>query len=149
MGWGWLRKVPQTNREAKGQTLHVRICGIDAPEGSHFGKPSQKYYKEALAWLREFVLGKRVRILPLARDQYGRTVAEAKIWTWTGRKNVGLEMVRHGWAVVYEAKTGAEFNGKEDQYRALEADAKRKRLGIFRRGAKHLETPAEYKRRYH
>jgi micrococcal nuclease len=148
LGWGWLRKIPKSNREAKGETLHIRLCGVDAPEGSHFGKPSQKYYGEALMWLKGFVLGRRVRILPLARDQYGRTVAEAKVWTWSGRKNVSMEMLRNGWAVVYEAKTGAEFNGKESEYRALEMTAKKKKVGIFRHGTSKLETPAEYKRKY-
>lgn len=147
-GWGWLRKPPQTNvRGLKGKTIHVRLCGVDAPEGAHFGRPSQPYSDEALQWLRSYILGRRVRIRPLSKDQYSRTVAEAIVWKWTGRKNVSKEMVRNGWAVVYEGKTGAEFNGNEETFRKLEAAARKKRLGIFKKGAK-IETPGEYKRKY-
>lgn len=148
-GWGWLRPVPSPNpRGLAQQTLHVRLNGVDAPECAHFGKPAQPYSDDALAWLRGYVLGKRVRILPLSKDQYQRTVCEAKIWTWTGRKNISAEMLRNGWATIYEAKTGAEFNGNKDYFLALEAEAKRKRKGIFQKGVKNLVTPREYKQKY-
>lgn len=31
-GWGLLRHAPRTTKLLKGQTLHIRIAGIDAPE---------------------------------------------------------------------------------------------------------------------
>lgn len=148
-GWGWLRPLPKTNKRGLGsQTLHVRLNGVDAPECAHFGKPAQPYADDALAWLRGFVLGKRVRIYPLSKDQYQRTVCEAKIWTWTGRKNISAEMLRNGWATVYEAKVGAEFNGHEDLFFQLEKDSKRKKRGIFKKGTKSFESPREYKRKH-
>lgn len=146
-GWGWLRHAPETNqRGLSGETIHVRLCGVDAPEASHFGKPAQPYSAEALEWLRGFVLGKRVRLTPLARDQYQRTVGDATIRTFWGRKNISAEMLKNGWAVVYESKVGSEFNGKEDLFRKLEAESRRKRIGIFQKGGK-FESPGEYKRR--
>lgn len=146
-GWGWLRHAPKVNsRGLKGQTIHVRLCGVDAPEGAHFGKPAQKYSDDALEWLRSYILGRRVRIIPLARDQYHRVVSQATVWKITGRKNVSKEMLRNGWAVVYESRIGAEFNGHEDEFRYLEAEGRRKKLGIFQKGTKRFVSPGEYKR---
>lgn len=144
-GWGWLRHSPKVNqRKIGGQTIHIRLCGIDAPEGAHFGKPAQKWSDEALLWLRNTILGRRIVVMPLAPDQYGRTVGDATIWTWTGRKNVSAEMLRNGWAMVYEGKVGSEFNGHEELFRKLEAESKRKRIGMFQ--SKHYITPGEYKK---
>lgn len=172
-GWGWLRPLPKLNQRGRGpaaragkspgllglrsqsppqsttsQTLHVRLNGVDAPECAHFGKPAQPYSDEALAWLRSYLLGKRVRIFPLSKDQYQRTVCEARVWTWTGRKNVSAEMLRRGWATVYEAKSGVQFNGHEAAFRRLEGQAKRKRKGMFVNGEAGLETPREYKQKH-
>lgn len=147
-GWGWLRKVPNINERGWGdQTIHVRLNGVDAPEGAHFGRPAQPYSDESLQWLRSYLLGRRVRIVPLAKDQYSRLVAEARVWKWTGRKNVSEEMLRAGWAVVYEAKSGAEFNGLKVVFKTLESAAKRRRVGMFQKGTR-IETPGQYKRKH-
>ena len=103
-GWGWLRKIPTTRKDLKDETLMIRLCGVDAPEGAHFGKPAQPYSKEALYWLREYVDGKYVTITPYSIDQYKRVVARAQIWKWTGRKDVSAEMLKVGYAIVYEGK---------------------------------------------
>lgn len=148
-GWGWLRPLPKINQRGLGsQTLSVRLNGVDAPEMAHFGKPAQEYSDEALDWLRKYILGRRVRILPLAKDQYQRTVCEAKVWKWTGRKNISEEMLRNGWATIYEAKSGAQFNGHKAKFLGLEAEAKKKRKGIFQKGTKNFESPREYKQKH-
>ncbi|CAG8732981.1 7015_t:CDS:2, partial [Acaulospora colombiana] len=62
-GWNWplkFRRVPSSAKDLKEETLHIRMMGIDAPEAAHFGKPAQPYAEEALEWLRNAVLGKRV-----------------------------------------------------------------------------------------
>ncbi|KAA8917825.1 hypothetical protein TRICI_000027 [Trichomonascus ciferrii] len=145
-GWGWLRHAPVNKRGLGDQTIHVRLCGVDAPEGAHFGKPAQKWSGEALQWLRGTLLGKRVVLLPLSRDQYQRTVGEATIWTWLGRRNVSAEMLKNGWAVVYEGKIGSEFNGNEEWFRQLEAEARKKRIGIFQGKKKDFISPGQFKR---
>lgn len=136
----------------KTQTLHIRIAGIDAPEAAHFGRPAQPYSAESLEWLREYILGRHVRVLPLANDQYGRTVAD--VWVrgdkWYNRfkyYNVPEEMLKAGWATVYEAKYGAEYNGKKEMFMRLEQEAKNSRKGIFVQGSK-IETPRQYKNKY-
>lgn len=69
---------------------------------------------------------------------------------WGLRRDVSLEMLRAGWAGVYEAKTGVEFGGEkiEKVYRAAEEVAKRKGRGMWSGGAGELESPREYKNKY-
>lgn len=74
-----------------------------------------------------------------------------------GNRDVGLEMIKAGWAGVYEAKKGAEYGGKEQEYREAEARAKQKKVGMWGGpgvigkllGKKQevLESPREFKTR--
>lgn len=147
LGWGWLRHVPKTTKELKDQTLSVRLCGMDAPERAHFGKPAQPFSEDALIWLRNYLLGRSVVIIPYSVDQYRRVVAKTKVWKWTGRKDVSAEMLRNGLAVVYGGG-GAEYGNNERWYRKLEARAKFLNRGLWSLGKK-LEKPDEYKRVYY
>ncbi|KAK4127077.1 SNase-domain-containing protein [Parathielavia appendiculata] len=156
-GWGWLRHVPKDRKELKGRTISIRIAGIDAPEGAHFGRPAQPFAAEALAFLERYVLRRRVRAFIYKRDQYDRVVATVYVRRapfFFPRRDVGLEMLRRGLAVTYEGKTGAEFGGEkmEARYKAAQEAAKRKGRGLWGlRGGKgeegRLETPMEYKKR--
>lgn len=155
-GWGWLRNIAK-GKNLKGETLHVRLAGIDAPEMAHFGRPEQPFGKEALEWLRGEVQLKYVRVRPWRRDQYDRVVCTAYRRKWAVWKtDVGLEMIRCGLATVYEAKFGSEFGGKEQVYRKAEEEAKRKKIGMWQKpgllgklmGRKEsIESPREYKTR--
>lgn len=73
---------------------------MDAPEAAHFGKKAQPYSAEALTWLREYLLGCRVRAYIYRRDQYGRVVASVKVRKGLRMKDVGLEMLEAGVATV-------------------------------------------------
>ncbi|KAB8698124.1 hypothetical protein FH972_026374 [Carpinus fangiana] len=137
-GFHWLRRVPSTPKTLRNETLHIRIAGIDAPELAHFGRPAQPHSAEALAWLKKQVEGRDVRVWLHRRDQYGRVVGSAFVRragivglprSWM--RDIGHEMIRAGWATVYEAKFGAEFGGKEAEYRAAEAAAKREKIGMW------------------
>jgi len=161
-----LRPIPSARSDLKGQTLSVRLAGIDAPELAHFGKPAQPHAEEALKHL-QYIIADRgkgwVRVFPLRRDQYERVVGTAFVrrrlltlkedgvfrrtfggWRWGDERrsgllgpvwhvNVGLEMVRRGWATVYEGKIGVEWGSKgmEAVYREAEKRAKAERLGIW------------------
>ena len=130
-----------------GKKVSIRIAGIDAPEGAHFGHPAQPYSKEALDWLTSYILHRRVRAFVYKKDQYDRAVATVYVRRWLLRRDVGLQMLRLGLATVYEAKTGAEFGpGLEERYRKAEWWAKRRRKGLWG-GAKKkdFETPRDYK----
>lgn len=125
--------------------IHIRIAGIDAPEGSHFGKPAQPFSGEALAWLKSYILNRRVRAYIYKRDQYERVVATVWVRRFLRRKDVGREMLKAGLATVYEAKVGAEFGEFEQEYRKAEELAKRKKLGMWSAEAASYESPRDYK----
>ncbi|KAK3330809.1 nuclease domain-containing protein [Apodospora peruviana] len=159
-GWGWLRRVPTVKKELQGRTISIRIAGIDAPEGAHFGRPAQPYSGEALDWLKSYVLGKRVRAYIYRRDQYERVVATVFVRKapFFLRKDVGLEMLKRGLATIYEAKTGAEFGGAKMKanYLAAEATARQKGKGLWAAESggffglgkrKDIESPRAYKER--
>ena len=160
-GWGWLRgrKVDEyTRKQIKDQTLHVRIAGVDAPECAHFGKPAQPYSQEALEWLRSTLTHTYVRAYPYREDQYKRVVCMVYRRRWLFfQSDVGLSMLKQGWATVYEAKFGSEFGDKEEQYRSAEQSAKYRGVGMWQKpglvarmmggSAETVETPREYKTR--
>ncbi|QSZ30011.1 hypothetical protein DSL72_004529 [Monilinia vaccinii-corymbosi] len=148
-GWGWLpgRKSLPEGKDLKNKTIHVRIAGVDAPEGAHFGKPAQPFSAEALAWLRAYIQNRRVRAYIYRRDQYDRVVATVWVRRFLFRKDVGKEMLRAGMATVYEARMGAEFGAFEAQYRAVEEEAKKKKLGMWSGRKRDFESPRDYKTR--
>lgn len=145
LGWGWLRPIPTTRAGLKDQTLQIRLCGVDAPERAHFGKPAQPFSDDALYWLQSYIHRRTVTITPYSIDQYKRVVARAQVWKLTGKKDVSAEMIRNGLGVVYEAKFGAEFGDNEAWYRKLEQQAKRRKRGLWKLG-KRLVTPGEFKK---
>lgn len=78
--------------ELKDETLHIRIAGIDAPEAAHFGRPAQPHSAESLDWLRETLMGKKVRCQLLRKDQYSRIVrGSAGVPLTTGRCSYDLK----------------------------------------------------------
>lgn len=81
------------------------------------------------------------------RDQYERIVATVFVRRFLIRRDVGLEMLKRGLATTYEAKSGAEFGGLEEKYKAAEAKAKAKKLGMWGGQPEHFESPREYKSR--
>ncbi|KAJ6612271.1 SNase-domain-containing protein [Mycena sp. CBHHK59/15] len=155
-GWRWplkFRRIPATTKDLKDKTLHIRIAGVDAPEAAHFGRPSQPYSEESLAWLRQEILGKTVYCQLLRRDQYSRIVAIVTMaprflpGTWVSGKSLSLEMLRTGWVTTYE-QAGAEYGkwGKEEFLR-VENEAKAARRGMWANGTT-AESPSEFKRRH-
>ncbi|KAI3343086.1 hypothetical protein F4824DRAFT_444463 [Ustulina deusta] len=146
-GWGWLRKVPSKRSELTKRTIPIRLAGIDAPEGAHFGRPAQPFSTDALTWLSNYILGKRVHAKVYRRDQYDRIVATVHVRQFLFRRDVSLEMLKMGLATTYEAKSGAEFGGREEKYKAAEAVAKARKLGIWGGNPKRFESPRDYKTR--
>jgi endonuclease YncB( thermonuclease family) len=125
--------------------IQVRLAGIDAPEGAHFGKPAQPYSTEALEWLKDYILNRRVRAYIYKRDQYERVVATVFVRRSLLLRDVGKEMLKAGLATVYEAKMGAEFGDFEDKYRRMEEKAKKKKRGMWAGKTKDYESPRDYK----
>jgi endonuclease YncB( thermonuclease family) len=109
----------------------VRIFGIDAPEMKQ--EPWGDRSREALRGL----LPRRdsVRLRVRDQDRYHRTVAQA----FVGERDVGLEMVRQGRAVVYE-----QYNDSP-VYQQAQAEAKKARRGIWEKPGGH-QDPATWRR---
>ncbi|EEA21532.1 nuclease domain protein [Talaromyces marneffei ATCC 18224] len=160
VGWGWLpwMKVPTARKELKDKTVHIRLAGVDAPELAHFGRPAQPYAYEAHMWLTSYLMNRRVRAYVHRPDQYKRVIATVYVRRWLDfpplrRRDVSYEMLRRGLATVYEAKSGVEFGGTENErkYREAEMLAKNRRQGLWKdfgkRGGVNFESPREYKTR--
>lgn len=129
--------------------IPIRIAGVDAPECSHFGRPAQPFSAEALEWLSSYILHRPVRARIYRRDQYERVVATVFTRRLLFlRTDVGLEMLKRGLATTYEARSGAEFGGLEEKYRAAEAAARRGRRGMWALKKDAFESPREYKTRW-
>jgi endonuclease YncB( thermonuclease family) len=60
--------------ELKDQTIHIRLAGVDAPEGAHFGMPAQPYSAESKDFLTRMSLNKKVHLELYSRDRYERVV---------------------------------------------------------------------------
>lgn len=48
---------------------------MDAPECAHFGNPAQAHSAESLEWLKTTLLGRRMKVQLLRKDQYNRIVS--------------------------------------------------------------------------
>lgn len=131
----------------KYRTISVRLCGIDAPERSHFGSKAQPYSDEAMNFLKHTLLNKKLYIKPLEIDRYGRCVARVlyKDNLLSKEKDISLEMLKVGLATIFESKGKIDFDGQEEIYKKAELEAKRKKRGMWR--LKKLESPAEFKRK--
>ncbi|CCE65047.1 hypothetical protein TPHA_0J02270 [Tetrapisispora phaffii CBS 4417] len=136
-------KVPYKNLRNL-PTIPVRIYAVDAPERAHFGGVTQPFGDEALVWLSYKLLGRYIWMKPLSVDQYNRCVAKVVYWTWLGWRNISLEMIKEGLAVVYEGKTTAEFDGEEMKFRFYERRAKLKKKGLWVQ--RRVVSPGEYKK---
>ncbi|GJJ79087.1 micrococcal nuclease [Entomortierella parvispora] len=147
-GWGWLRHVPVASKELKDQTLHIRIAGVDAPEGAHFGMPAQPFSRESLEWLRKEIKGKTVTVQPFSKDRYDRVVAMAwypRFLPFLPKKNISVEMLRVGFGQIYR-QAGSEYGDILDKLEKTEAKAKQQKIGIW--SQKNMVSAAEHKKQY-
>jgi micrococcal nuclease len=92
----------------------IRVACVDAPESS------QAFGPEATLRLRQLLsTGQSVDVRAIERDRYGRTVAEI----YSGGQSIGLQLVREGYAVVYEQYiSGCAVTA--DDYRQAESAAR-------------------------
>jgi micrococcal nuclease len=99
----------------------IRLACVDAPESS------QAFGPEATLRLRQIVsTGQPVEVRAIERDRYGRTVAEI----YSGGQSVGLQLVREGYAVVYEQYISGCAPTAED-YRQAESAARNARRNFW------------------
>lgn len=125
--------------------LPIRICTIDTPETSKFGKPGQPFGEEAKQHLSSLVENRIVQCQLLQKDQYGRAVAQVRVGPWPFYSFVDEKMLQAGLAEVYTG-SGAVYGRKgKESYLAMMEKAKGLKKGIWSQA--HRESAADYKAR--
>lgn len=113
----------------------IRIGGIDAPEkGQPFADVSRRHLA---GLLREQVL----RVEPIKRDPYGRTVANLSV----GDEDVGLVMLRAGLAWHFVRYARDQTRAQRQAYASAETAARSDRAGLWKEPVP--EPPWEYRAR--
>jgi len=79
-------------RTSGGQTVTVRLHGVDAPESD------QPYGSESTAAIREYIGGKTVRVTAKGTGPYGRTIGSVEL----GGASLAEMLARDGLAWYYE-----------------------------------------------
>ena len=110
----------------------VRLIGVDTPETKHPSKPVQYFGKEASAFTRRMVEGKRVRLefdqanaAQGHKDRYGRTLAYVFLEDGT---LLNAEIIKQGYGHAY---TQFPFSRMEE-FRRLEREAREQGRGLWR-----------------
>lgn len=101
------------------QQSRYRISEIDAPElGQQFGIESKNY-------LSKLILYKKVKIIVLRRDRYGRQVVKV----FRGKEDIAESMIKTGHAWWYR------YYSKNKHYKNLEDQAKIHKFGLWKHRA--------------
>ncbi len=116
-----------------GARERVRLIGVDTPETKHPRKPVEYYGREATAFTRKMVQGKRVRLeFDQAnskinhKDRYKRTLAYVFLEDGTF---LNAEIVKQGYGFAY-----TRFPFKYlDEFRRYEREAREQGNGLWGR----------------
>ncbi len=106
----------------------IRLIGIDAHEVRNTAKKKSGFYgKEASAYLKKQILGKRVRLEYDIRkyDQYRRTLAY--IHMENGRF-INADLVRNGYAVVMTVSPNVKY---ADKFILYQQQARKEKRGLW------------------
>ena len=110
----------------------IRLADIDAPE------QHQPYGHQAKQALLELILGRVVRIEPVATDDYGRTVAHIR--RVDDGLHVNAAMVEQGAAWVYRRYA------RDPSFIALETAAKQAKRGLWALPSEQRVSPEQWRR---
>ena len=121
--------------------LRIRMFGIDTPETPKGNKfPGQPYGKEAEAYLKQLVEGKRVKVEIYQVDRCKRLLSTI----FLDGKDINLAMIEAGLAEVYRGPESG--NPYKSQYQAAEDTARSVKKGMWVLGDKY-ESPRAYRKR--
>ncbi len=129
-----------------GDTIHVRsfwkgkfkvrVAFIDAPESEQDDGP------ESQQWLEKRLLKRRVKLVIRDMDFYGRYVAQI----FVGDMDIGLELLRAGWAWAYWPYLKKADGEIVTAYSAAASDARTNRRGMWKR--RDLIKPWNWRRQH-
>lgn len=124
-------------RLAGGREVPVRYIGIDTPETVDPRKDVQCYGREASAFNAKLVAGKTVELEKdvSETDKYDRLLR----YVWADGKMVNEELVRGGYARSSAYPPDVKY---QDRFRALEAEARQRGIGLWAADACAATTPA-------
>ena len=110
----------------EGRNVIVRLIGVDTPETVHPQKPVQFFGREASAFTRRMVGGKKVRLEfdQQRRDKYMRRLAYVYLEDGTF---LNAEIIKQGYGYVY---TRFPFRYM-DEFRAYEREARKAGRGLW------------------
>ncbi len=97
-------------------TYRIRMNGIDAPE------KGQPYYQKAKDYLGSLCFRKKIKVIKLDIDRYGRAIAESFL---NDTINLSYQMVKAGFAWQYKKYS------KDQKLAELETMARKNRLGLW------------------
>lgn len=106
----------------------IRLIGIDAHEVRNTNRKKAGFYgKEATAYLKKQVLGKRVRLEYDIRryDQYRRTLAYIHL---ENGRFINADLVRNGYAVVMTVSPNVKY---ADKFILYQQQARNKKQGLW------------------
>lgn len=98
-----------------GRERHIRLASVQAP------RVTQPFGPESRRSLNELVFGKTVSVLPIGKDEYGRSVARVRI----DGVDASLEQARRGMAWPLERY------GTDPGIRAAAEEARMARVGLW------------------
>ena len=110
-----------------GKKERIRLIGVDTPETKHPSKPVQYYGKEATAFTKSMVEGKKVMIGydSQLRDRYDRLLAYVYLEDGTF---LNAEIIKQGYGFAY-----TKFNFKYlEEFRQYEKDARENNRGLWK-----------------
>ncbi len=111
----------------EGKKERVRLIGVDTPETKHPKKPVQYFGKEASAFTKRMVEGKKVRLEYdwQKRDRYGRLLAYVYLKDGTF---LNAEIIKQGYGFAY-----TRFSFKYlDEFRQYEREARENNRGLWK-----------------
>ena len=111
----WVKKDGSEGKSAR--NVKLRLRGIDAPEMCQDGGEA------ARRALRQLAQGQQVQVRVLARDQYGRSVAD--VWRADDGVNLAARLVEDGWAWSGTSRR------RPGRYAAQQKAAQAARRGVF------------------
>jgi endonuclease YncB( thermonuclease family) len=114
----------------------VRLYGIDAPETKKPDKAGQQYGDISRRMLMFRIMGKAVTVEVKDRDQYNRVVGVVRL----NRVDINAMMVKEGMAWAYRQYLEGSY---ASEYVALEEQARRHRIGLWRQG--NPQPPWEFR----
>ncbi|HWL29930.1 MAG TPA: thermonuclease family protein [Burkholderiaceae bacterium] len=114
----------------KGRQYKVRMASIDAPElGKDAQRPGQPQARASREALSVLIAGKTLTLACYEKDHYGRHICDVPL---TGRLTANQQQVASGMAFVNREKGGKYM--RDPALPALESEARRERLGVWRQG---------------